>query len=73
MKSKVLVVDDEQILREQLVEILQSNYEVAEADSGAALRKAFNGVQPDVMILDVKLKDDNGLKLLPEITKRWRD
>jgi DNA-binding NtrC family response regulator len=71
MKSNVLVVDDEQKFRKLLVEFLQSDYEVAEADSGATLRKAFNGVQPDVMILDVDLGDDNGLKLLPEIKKRW--
>jgi len=71
MKSKVLIVDDEQDFRKLLVMILQSDYEVAEADSGAALRKAFNGVQPDAMILDVNLKDGDGLKLLPEIKKRW--
>jgi DNA-binding NtrC family response regulator len=71
MKSKVLVVDDEQDFRKLLVMILQNDCEVAEADSGAALRKAFSGVQPDVMILDVNLRDDDGLKLLPEIKKRW--
>jgi len=71
MKSKVLVVDDEPVLRELLAAILKSDYEVAEAESGAALRKAFHDVQPDVMILDVDLKDDNGLKLLPDIKKRW--
>jgi DNA-binding NtrC family response regulator len=71
MKAKILVVDDEQGIRELIAVILQDEYEVTGLDSGAALRKAFAGPQPDVMILDVNLKDQNGLKLLPEIKKRW--
>ena len=71
MKGKVLVVDDEHGIRSLLTDILKKDYEVVTADSGAALRKAFGSGQPDVIILDVNLKDDNGLKLLPDIKKRW--
>ncbi|MGA3163134.1 MAG: sigma-54 dependent transcriptional regulator [Verrucomicrobiota bacterium] len=76
LKPKILVVDDEQIFRELLVELLQSDYEVAEADSGAALNKSFSGPQPDLVLLDVKLgkvngREVNGLDLLPEIKKHW--
>jgi DNA-binding NtrC family response regulator len=71
MKVKVLIVDDDQGIRTLLTEILREDYEVAEAGSGAALRRAFGEPPPDVIILDVNLKDDNGLKLLPDIKKRW--
>jgi len=71
MKGKVLVVDDEEGIRSLLTAVLQKEFQVSEAENGAALRKTFNGVQPDVMVLDVNLGDENGLRLLPEIKKRW--
>ena len=73
MKGKILVVDDEQPIRELLSTVLARDYQVAEAESGAALQKAFADAQPDVVVLDVRLKDANGLELLPLIKKRWAD
>jgi DNA-binding NtrC family response regulator len=73
MKGKVLVVDDEQPIRELLSVVLQRDYQVVEAESGAALQKAFSDTQPDVVVLDVRLQDANGLELLPLIKKRWSD
>ena len=58
-------------MRELLKAILESDYQVAEADSGAALQKALDGEQPDVVLLDMKLPDANGLGLLPTIKRRW--
>ncbi len=58
-------------MRELLKAILQSDYQVAEADSGAALRKALEQEQPDVVLLDMKLPDASGLGLLPAIKQRW--
>jgi DNA-binding NtrC family response regulator len=73
MKGKVLVVDDQADVRGVLNAVLEPDYQVAEADSGAALLKAFAGDQPDVVLLDVKLPDADGLDLLPQIKKRWAD
>ena len=73
MKGKVLVVDDEQPIRELLIDVLQRDYQVVEAESGAALQKMFAETQPDVVVLDVRLQDANGLELLPLIKKRWSD
>ena len=73
MKGKILLVDDEQTIRELVGSVLQRDFTVAEAESGAALQRAFNDTQPDVVVLDVKLKDANGLELLPLIKKRWSD
>ncbi len=71
MKGKILIVDDEDGMRRLLGEVLRADYAVTEADSGAAVQKLFGEDQPEVVLLDVKLKDANGLKLLPEIKKRW--
>jgi len=73
MKGKVLIVDDEPSVRYLLNDVLQRDYQVEEADSGAALQKSFGEAQPDVVVLDVRLQDANGLELLPLIKKRWPD
>lgn len=71
MKDKVLIVDDNQTYRQVLRELLVDDYEVSEAESGAALMRLGVSEKPDVILLDVDLKDADGLKLLPDIKKRW--
>ena len=58
-------------MRDLLKAILEGDYQVAEADSGAALHQALDHEQPDVVLLDMKLPDANGLGLLPAIKQRW--
>ena len=71
MKGKILIVDDEADLRLLLKSILESDYTVAEAENGAALKKLFTAEAPDVILLDLNLPDANGLDLLPQIKKSW--
>lgn len=71
MKGKVLIVDDDQDLRAILGALFEDEFLVSEADSAAALQKAFSADQPDVVVLDVKLPDADGLDLLPQVKKRW--
>ena len=73
MKGKVLIVDDQPELRSVLRALLEDQYVISEADSGAAVEKALTGEQPDVVLLDVKLQDANGLEMLPQVKKRWPD
>jgi DNA-binding NtrC family response regulator len=73
MKGKILIVDDEADLRAMLKAILEDDYVVAEADSGAALQKCFATEAPDIVLLDLKLPDASGLDLLPQIKKTWPD
>jgi DNA-binding NtrC family response regulator len=71
MNGKVLIVDDDRDMRAVLSALLQDEFQVAEADSGAALQKAMSQEQPDAVLLDVKLPDADGLELLPQLKKRW--
>ena len=71
MKGKILVVDDLLDFRQMLKLRLEAEHQVLEAESGADLQKAFAQEQPDVVLLDVKLPDANGLHLLPIVKKRW--
>lgn len=70
-KGKILLVDDEEGMRDLLKAILEADYQIAEADSGAALHQAMEKEAPDVVLLDMKLPDANGLSLLPAIKQRW--
>lgn len=51
--------------------LVETQYEVTELDSGAALQRAYAGEAPDVVLLDVELGDINGLEELPTLKKRW--
>lgn len=67
-----MVVDDEPSIRSLLATFLsKANYEVIQIADAAALKHAFEGVQPEVILLDLKLPDADGLELLPQIRKRW--
>ncbi len=72
MKPTVLIVDDETQLVEIIRELLENEeYQTTEATTVAALQKALEGDPVDVVLLDLKLGEENGLDLLPDIKKRW--
>ena len=71
MKGSILIVEDEADMRDLLTDVLQDTYEVSVADTGAALKQKLAGEQPDVVLLDLKLPDADGLDLLPQIKKQW--
>lgn len=73
MKGKIMIVDDAADIRDLLGAILRDTYEVSEAKSGADLKQALTQSQPDVILLDLKLPDADGLDLLPAIKKQWGD
>ena len=71
--ARILIVDDEQLIRWSLVERLtQEGYETSEAETGAeALTRFNNGV--DLVLLDYRLPDTNGLSVLREMRERDPD
>lgn len=74
MKSKLLTVDDAPEIREIVSEILQmQGFDVTEAGSAAELKEKLEGEQQDVVLLDLKLPDGDGLDLLPLIKQKWPD
>jgi DNA-binding NtrC family response regulator len=70
--KRVLIVDDEPLLRWVLRELLRGwGYEPSEAGSTAAALAAFAATQPAAVLLDINLPDGSGLDLLREL-KRLR-
>lgn len=68
MKQKVLIVDDSSMSRRILRRILEdSGHEVVEADEGAAGIERFFLERPDMVFLDLTMKDMYGLEVLAKI------
>lgn len=68
MKEKILVVDDEKLIRWSLKENLgKANYEVLEAEKGNDALKVFSESLPDIVLLDVNLPDISGIEVLRTI------
>lgn len=60
----VLIVDDDQALREMLAQYLQSHgFRALQADSGPAMRAQIEGNPPDIILLDIRLPGEDGLTL----------
>jgi two-component system, NtrC family, response regulator AtoC len=72
MKQRLIIVDDESAIRVLLRTMLEKEgYEVIEAADAAGLRELLAGPQPDVVLLDLKLPDSDGIDLLPVVKKNW--
>src|SRR5262245_11968196 len=67
--DRILIVDDEKLLRWSLKErLVKEGFDVLEADSGRAARSMLEGDGIDLVVLDYKLPDTTGIELLKEIT-----
>ncbi|MGZ4957694.1 MAG: sigma-54-dependent transcriptional regulator [Methylomonas sp.] len=63
----ILVVDDEQDIRQLVSEILEDEgYEVAMAENAAEARKLKSQRQPNLILLDIWMPDSDGITLLRE-------
>ena len=63
--TKVLVVDDEQQIRELLVDILvRAGYAAIEAENGHVALEQVDLQQPDIILLDVMMPIMDGLEVL---------
>lgn len=73
-KKKVLIVDDEEHIRFLYSEELtDEGYDVITADSGYQLLEKIEAEKPDLVVLDIKMVDYNGLDLLQDIRNKYYD
>ena len=69
-KIRILVVDDESVVREGVVAILsyQKDFEVvAEAENGIQALEAAKKHKPDVILLDMVMPKQDGLATIPQL------
>lgn len=73
-KQKILVVDDEKMIRWSLGEALRGwGYQPVEADTAAGAMALFDAEAPTAVLLDINLPDGSGLDVLRQIRRRQSD
>ncbi|MFH1075906.1 MAG: response regulator [Pseudomonadota bacterium] len=71
-KEKILIVDDEEvILMLYKEELEEEGYEVSTTSEGYQLTERIEAQQPDMIVLDIKMAEYNGLDLLQDIRKKF--
>jgi len=72
IKIKVLVVDDDKLICASLKSILEADKEITVAGMGNSGREAielYRNIKPDVLLMDIRMKDMTGLEAGETILK----
>ena len=66
--KQILVVDDDQVIRELLSEYLtKAGFSVIAAEDGVEMAKQLQSNQPDIIILDIMMPGDDGFVLCQRV------
>ncbi len=72
--QKILIVDDNKYIRFALSAIVEeAGYKAITVGEGGKVLNEINSSKPDLVILDKKLPEHDGIDLLREIKKVYRD
>ena len=72
--ARILLVDDEEHIRRLYTEELsEEGHKVFTVASGHNLLRRIDSLQPEAVVLDIRLADYDGLELLQEIRNRFYD
>ena len=72
-KARILIVDDHAIVRKGIRFLTQREKDLhvcGECEDGAKVLASIKSLKPDIVILDIFLKDMNGIDVLQEIVKQ---
>jgi len=69
-KLKILTIDDEYLIREIITDYLEDNgYEVVQAENGKKGLDVFRAEKPDLVLVDLRMPEMDGLDVLSIINK----
>ncbi|HZS07784.1 MAG TPA: sigma-54 dependent transcriptional regulator [Blastocatellia bacterium] len=69
MSIKILVVDDEELIRKMLTKALADRYEVYSAGDGLEAIKLAKSLSPDLVLCDINMEGMNGFGVLDALKK----
>lgn len=74
MDKNILIIDDEPLISMHIARLLQSeDFSVLRATNGKEGLSVIENQPPDLIILDLKLPDVNGMDLLKKISEKNLD
>lgn len=72
MSRHILVIDDEEQIRELIgIYLRKQGFQVSAAGTSQAAMEALRQRLPDLVVLDIGLADEDGLKVLADIKKAF--
>jgi DNA-binding NarL/FixJ family response regulator len=75
-KITILIVDDQRLMRDGLRILLELEDDLAvvgEAENGRQALTAFETLRPDVVLMDIRMPEMNGVEAVRELRARWGD
>jgi two-component system, OmpR family, response regulator len=68
--KKILIIDDDREIRNDLKEYLRSHdYEVSAAENAVAARRMIQAEKPDLILLDIMMPGEDGLSLCRSLSR----
>ena len=75
LKKCILAVDDDVIILTRISSILRNDYELITINSGMRALRYLDLEKPDLILLDIRMAQQDGIESLREIRRReeWKD
>jgi len=72
--TRIVLVDDHPVVREGLAESINREKDLvvcSQAEDHRAALQAIEGTKPELVVVDLMLKDSSGMELIKDIHARW--
>jgi two-component system response regulator AtoC len=70
-RKTILVADDDDAIRQLLVDVLrEAGYETVECKRGGEVLRTVPRLEPDLMVLDLKMPDNDGLEIMRRLNEQ---
>ncbi|MCI8516092.1 MAG: response regulator [Hungatella sp.] len=70
VKKRILAVDDDAIVLTRISSILRNDYDLVTVNSGMRALRYLDLEKPDLILLDIRMVQQDGIETLREIRKR---
>ena len=76
MKRKIVIIDDHPIVRQGFTQLINQEDDlivVGEAEDAAGAFELIEKLQPDLALIDLSLKNSNGIELIKDLSRIYPD